>query len=249
MILKTIIIDDEKNNIENLSILLNKYCPQAEVIASASNAADGIDIILENAPDLVFLDIKMPEMDGFEMLKSLNAYSFEIIFVTAYDNYAIQAVRFSAIDYLVKPINTHELINAVQRAEQRSFEKGQNLQLNNLMDFIKQKDQKQLHRIALQSARETRFVEPSRITRCESSNNYTTIYISGGEKFLTSKPIFEYEQLLSDYGFFRCHQSHLVNKKYIKSWVKEDGGYLLMDDESQVPVSRNNREKLKNELT
>jgi two-component system, LytTR family, response regulator len=243
--INTVIIDDEQNNIDNLSILLHTYCPQVSVLASALNAQEGEQIILKHKPDLVFLDIQMPEKNGFDMLKSLNAFDFEIIFVTAFDQYGIQAVKFSAIDYLLKPINIDDLKQAVQKAALKSTQKRHNAQLENLIQLVQQKQQKQFHRIALQSTKETRFVEPDKIMRCESSNNYTTFFLSNGEKIWTSKPIFEYEEMLHDYGFIRCHQSHLVNKTFIKSWIKEEGGYFLMEDNTQIPISRNKKEGLK----
>lgn len=245
MMIKTIIIDDEQNNIDNLTILLQRYCPQAEIVATALNADDGEKIILQYNPDLVFLDIQMPGRNGFELLKSLHHYTFEIIFVTAYDQYGIQAIKFAAIDYLLKPINIEELKLAVHKAADKSSQKQQNLQLENLIRLLQQKQHKETHRIALQTAKETRFVEADKITRCESSNNYTTFFLVSEEKILTSRPIYEYEEILEDYGFIRCHQSHLVNKKFIKSWIKEDGGYLLLEDHSTIPVSRQKRELLK----
>ena len=243
--IKTIIIDDEQNNVDNLYLLLQRYCSQVEIVATALNADDGEKIILQYNPDLVFLDIQMPGKSGFELLKSLNNYSFEIIFVTAYDQYGIQAIKFAAIDYLLKPINIEELQHAVHKAADRSAQKQQNLQLENLIRLLQQKQHKETHRIALQTAKEIRFVEADKITRCESSNNYTTFFLVTEEKILTSRPIYEYEEILQDYGFIRCHQSHLVNKKFIKSWIKEDGGYLLLEDLSQIPVSRQKKDILK----
>jgi two-component system LytT family response regulator len=246
MTIKAVIIDDEPNNIDNLEILLQQYCPQVNVVATALNAKKGEAILLQHNPDLVFLDIQMPGKNGFELLQSLRNYSFELIFVTAHDQYGIQAVKFAAIDYLVKPINTDELKLAVQKAIYKSTQKKQNKQLENLVQVLAQR--KDSHRIALPSARETRFVKTSDIIRCESSNNYTTFFITGGERIMTSKPIFEYEEILKGYGFIRCHQSHLVNKKHIKSWVKEDGGFLLLEDNSKIPVSRLKKEFIKAEL-
>jgi two-component system LytT family response regulator len=246
MTIKAVIIDDEQNNIDNLEILLQQYCPQVTVVATALNAKKGETILLQHNPDLVFLDIQMPRKNGFELLQSLRTYTFELIFVTAYDQYGIQAVKFAAIDYLVKPINTEELKLAVQKAIYKSTLKKQNKQLENLVQVLAKR--KESHRIALPSARETRFVKTSDIIRCESSNNYTTFFIVGGERIMTSKPIFEYEEILSGYGFIRCHQSHLVNKKHIKSWVKEDGGFLLLEDNTRVPVSRLKKDFIRAEL-
>lgn len=238
--MKAILIDDEKNNLVNLEQLLKTYCPDVEIVATALNAAEGKTVLLQHHPDLVFLDIQMPGKNGFELLRELHRYDFEVIFVTAYDQYAIQAVRFAAVDYLLKPVNTEELQAAVGRALANSRDKKKNLQLENLIQLLQEK--KEDHRIALTTMKETRFIRTSEILRCESSNNYTIFFLAGGEKLTASRPIFEYEELLKDYGFIRCHQSHIVNRKFVKSWVKEDGGYLLLDNGHQVPVSRNKKE-------
>lgn len=248
MEISAVIIDDEQNNIDNLEILLQQYCPQVQIIGKCLNSKDGAATILQLHPDIVFLDIQMPDKNGFELLQSLPSHHFELIFVTAYDKYGIQAVKFSALDYLLKPINTDELKNAVNKAIYRSIEKKQNQKLENLLQVLENQQERNLHRIALTSARETRFIKTANIIRCESSNNYTTFFLTDGEKIMVSKPIFEYEEILSAYGFIRCHQSHLVNKKHIRSLVKDDGGYLLLEDNTQVPVSRLKKEFVKTEL-
>lgn len=239
-VLKTILVDDEQNNLVNLGQLLKEYCPGIEVIATAADAAAGRNAILQHHPDLVFLDIQMPGKSGFDLLRELHQYDFEVIFVTAFDQYAIQAVRFAAVDYLLKPVSIDELQAAVSRALVKRSEKKKNLQLENLLQLLQ--EQKEDHRIALATIKETRFIRTTEIVRCESSNNYTIFFLSNGEKLTASRPIFEYEELLKSYGFIRCHQSHLVNRKYVKSWVKEDGGYLLLDNGHQVPVSKNKKD-------
>jgi two-component system LytT family response regulator len=243
--IRAVIIDDEQNNLDNLCRLLEKHCPEITVAATALTADEGRAIILAQKPDLIFLDIQMPGKSGFELLQSLPDHFFGIIFVTAFDQYGIQAVKFSAIDYLLKPIDTHELKAAVSKAITRYSEKKQNLRLENLLQLLKHQQEKDTHRIALATAKETRLVKTQDIVRCESSNNYTTIYLVSGEKLLVSKPIYEFDELLNDYGFLRCHQSHLINKKFIKSWVKEDGDFLLLEDASLVPVSRKKKEYIK----
>lgn len=245
--MKAILIDDEKNNLDNLRQLLLTYCPSVQVIATAMNAADGKKFIHEQKPDLLFLDIQMPKKTGFDLLRELDHYSFEVIFVTAYDQFAIQAVRFSAVDYLLKPVNIEELQAAVDRAEIRSKQNKQNHQLENLLHLLHQN--KDEHRIALATLKETRFVNTGSIIRCESSNNYTSFFLKDGEKLIVSKPIYEFEELLNSYGFVRPHQSHLVNLRYIKSLVKEDGGYLLLEDGLQIPVSRTRKEEVLKALT
>ncbi len=247
--INAVIIDDEIINVTNLTELLLKHCPEVNVIASAHNADDGKKIILKNNPDLVFLDIQMPGKNGFQLLQSLHEYSFEVIFVTAYDNFGIQAVKFAAIDYLLKPINVAELKIAVKKVIDKNLQKKKNYQLENLLELIKQNQNHNEHRIALPTAQEIRFVNPKDIIRCESSNNYTTFYLNNEEKLIISKPIYFYEELLNDYGFIRCHQSHLVNKKFITSFVKEDGGYLLLENKKQLPVSKQKKENIKKLFT
>ena len=247
--IRAIIIDDEQNNIDNLRKLLQTYCPDLTIVDEALNADDAEKIIPEQKPDIVFLDVQMPGKSGFDILKSLPSYSFEIIFVTAFDKYGIQAIKFSAIDYILKPINIEELKMAVSKATEKIKQKKQNLQLENLLQLLKHNQEKEDHRIALPVMKEIRFVKTQDIVRCESSNNYTTFYLVNDEKLTVSKPIYEYEELLTDYGFIRCHQSHLVNKKFVRSMVKEDGGYLLLDNNEQIPVSRQKKEEVKNNLS
>ena len=244
--INAIIIDDERNNIENLEQLLHLYCPEVNIISTAFNSKDGKEIILQLDPDLVFLDIQLPGENGFELLQSLPKYTFDVVFVTAYDQYGIKAVKFAAIDYLLKPIEIDELKIAVKKVIAKKEEGNQNNQLQNLMQLLKSNHEE--HRIALSTAQEIRYVKPSGIIRCESSNNYTTFYLASGEKLLISKPIYFYEELLNDYGFIKCHQSHLVNKKFVISFIKEDGGSLLLEDNSRLPVSNQKREKIKDWL-
>jgi len=242
--INAVIIDDESNNIDNLEGLLKKYCPQIEVTGTAMNADEGAALIKKLQPKLIFLDIQMPGKSGFDMLSELQDHSFEIILITAYDQYGIKAIKFSAVDYLLKPLDIEELKKAVQKAGQRIKERMQNHELENLLQLLKNREEKSTHKLALPAIKETRFVSPKDIIRCESSNTYTGFYITTGEKIVVSRPIYEYEELLSDFGFIRCHQSHLVNKEYIKSWVKGDGGYLIMQNGDEIPVSKNKKEIL-----
>lgn len=237
-----VIVDDEISNIENLTILLNTYCPKITVAGTATNVEQALRVISETNPSILFLDIQMPGKGGFDLLKSMAAPDFEIIFVTAYDQYAIQAIKFSAIDYLLKPINIDELVMAVDRAIVNAVKKKQNERLENLIRTISNKNQL---RIAIPGHKETLFISPETILFCKSDNNYTHFYLKDGHKHTSSKPIFEYEELLSPYGFIRCHQSYLVNSVFIKSWIKVDGDRLLIEGGHEIPVSRNSKEKLK----
>jgi len=246
--ISAVIIDDEKNNIDNIVGLLQKLELVITIVGTATNAEDAIQLIVTTKPDLLFLDIQMPNKNGFDLLKALPHYQFEVVFVTAFDQYGIQAVKFSAIDYLLKPVNPEELVAAVRKVEIKLSKKKENLQLENLMELIRDKDAKKEHKLALASTKEIRFVNTSDIIRCESSNAYTEFFLVDGKNIMVSRPIFEYEELLADYDFIRCHQSHLVNKKFIKSLLKEDGGYLLIEDNVRIPISRNKKENVLNAL-
>lgn len=242
--IKAVIIDDEKNNIENIASLLLKHELPVTIVGTATSADDAISTIADTDPDLLFLDIQMPGKNGFDVLKALPHYQFEVIFVTAFDQYGIQAVKFSAIDYLLKPVSPEELKIAVLKVEAKLNQRRQNVQLENLMDLIKNKDAKKDHKLALASTKEIRFVNTDEIIRCESSNAYTEFYLTDGKNIMVSKPIFEYEEMLTNYDFIRCHQSHLVNSRFIKSLVKEDSGYLLLTDDTRIPISRGKKENV-----
>jgi two-component system LytT family response regulator len=240
--MRSIIIDDEPGNIDTLRDLLKNNCPNIEVVGSALNAGEALALINQLKPDLIFLDIQMPGQSGFDLLRQFSRYDFEIIFVTAYDQYGIQAIKFSAIDYLLKPVQIEDLKSAIEKVQKKLDQKKDNLLLANLLDYLKDKENKDKHKLALATSKETIFVSPDKIVRCESSNAYTVFFFDDRKKLTVSRPIYEFEELLADYGFIRCHQSHLVNKNSITSWRKEDGGHLLLQDGSTIPVSRSKRD-------
>lgn len=244
--IRTIIIDDEQHNIANLKALLAKYCPAVDVVATASQAAEARTKLIQLKPDLVFLDIHMPGENGFDLLKSLGECSFEVIFATAFNEYGIMAIKFSALDYLLKPINSTELIAAVEKAEKAIKAKKHNSRLENLLHLLEKSQADMNERIALPTLKETFLIPVKDIVRCESSNNYTTFFLIDGTQHIISRPIYEYEELLNPYGFVRCHQSHLVNKHHIKSILNEDGGYLIMEKSGvKVPISKQRKNKIK----
>lgn len=245
--MKAILIDDEISNLENLRTLLEKHCSQVTIMAATQNINDAVDAIEKYSPDLVFLDIQMGEETGFDVLKLLPTRNFEVIFVTAYDQYGIQAVKFAALDYLLKPIDIEELINAVNKAEHKLATQKQNLQLDFLLQQLK-KPETNVSKIALQMQSEIRYVALSEIIRCEADNTYTRFFLSSNEKILVSKSLKEYADLLRPGGFLRTHQSHLVNPKYVKSWLKEDGGILLLTSGEKIPVSKPNKDTVKQAL-
>ncbi|WP_149526496.1 LytR/AlgR family response regulator transcription factor [Sphingobacterium hotanense] len=245
--MRAVLIDDEISNVENLSTLLEKHCPQVTIIATARNVSDAVDAIEKYLPDLVFLDIQMGEQTGFDVLKLLPTRNFEVIFVTAYDQYGIQAVKFAALDYLLKPIDIEELVNAVNKAGYKLAKQIQTSQLDFLLQQIKIPETN-ISKIALQMQSEIRYVALSEIVRCEADNTYTHFFLSSGEKILVSKSLKEYADLLCPSGFLRTHQSHLVNPKYVKSWLKEDGGMLLLISGEKIPISKPNKETVKQAL-
>lgn len=245
--MNAILIDDEINNIENLRQLLKIHCPDITVTGKATHVDNALVLLQQLQPAIVFLDIQMPDKNGFELLKYFPEPNFEVIFVTAHDQYAIQAMRFSAIDYLLKPINALELQQATQRAIAKHQQKTQNKELKNLLSLLTTQSSKDEQRIALNTLRETRFVKTGEIIRCQSSNNYTTFFLED-EELVVSKPIYEYEEILKDYGFIRCHQSHLVNIRYIKSWKKEYGDFLLLYDGTELPISRGKKDSVREVL-
>ncbi len=245
--MKAILIDDEVFNLENLRTLLEKHCPQVKLMATAQNVNDAVNAIEKYLPDLVFLDIQMGEQTGFDVLKLVATRNFEVIFVTAYDQYGIQAVKFAALDYILKPIDIEELKNAVNKAHHKSAIQIKSSQLDFLLQQLK-KPQTNITKIALQMQSEIRYVSLSEIIRCEADNTYTHFLLSGNEKILVSKSLKEYADLLQPNGFLRTHQSHLVNPKYVKSWLKEDGGMLLLTTGEKIPISKPNKDIVKQAL-
>ncbi|KQN38010.1 two-component system response regulator [Pedobacter sp. Leaf41] len=242
--MRAILVDDELANLENLQVLLSTNCPDVKVVATANNIDDAFEKINLHRPDLLFLDIQMGKTTGFDLLNQLGDKTFEVIFVTAYDNYGIQAVKFAALDYLLKPVDPDELMVAVSKAENRIANKMSGEQLNFLLNQIK-RSEPTVPKIALPQQHEIRYVSVDDIVRCVADNTYTFFHLSSSEKILISKPLKEYSDLLKPQGFVRSHQSHLVNPKFVKSWLKEDGGTLLMNNGDKIPVSKPNREIVK----
>lgn len=238
--INSIIVEDEQNNRDNLLHILKEYCPTVHVLACCSSALEGRQQIVELKPDLVFLDIEMPGGDGFSMLESLSELNFEVIFVTAFSNYAVKAIKFSALDYIVKPIDTMELLKAIDKASKKIDEKIENARIANLVENQHKDGNKKV--LALPLSDKIEFVEVSNILRCQADGNYTIFYLRNGEKLMISKTLKEYDELLTSFNFLRVHQSHLINLSEVKSFIKTDGGYILMKDGSNITISRQRRE-------
>ncbi|MBC7568050.1 MAG: response regulator transcription factor [Pedobacter sp.] len=244
--IRAIIIDDEPNNIENLQSIIMNNCSNITVVGTASDADNGSRMIALQQPDLLFLDIQMPGKSGFDLLKELPKIDFEVIFITAYDRYGIQAIKFSALDYLLKPINISEFLLAVQKAEQKINSKKESSNIQNLLKYLK--GGKEVPKIALPTLKEIMYVKVSDILRCEAENNYTNFHLLNGAQVLVCKTLKEFADLLKPHNFLRSHQSHLVNIDCVKSFLKEDGGMLLLTNQEKIPISRQNRELVKDAL-
>lgn len=233
------IVDDEQANRENLLRMIGTHCPHIRVTAICSSVMEAQAVLSETKPDILFLDIRLGNYTGFSILESLPDIPFEVIFVTAYDNYAIQAIRFSALDYLLKPVDPAELVHAVDKATQIILRKQENKRMQNLLENARTLDKQK--KIALSVADKIEFVEINSIIRCESESNYTTFYLKSGEKLIVSKTLKDFDELLTPCNFLRVHQSHLINLDEIKSFVKSDGGYIRMKDGSSISISRQRR--------
>ena len=235
--LKACIVDDEKKGRDILQFLLNEYCKDIEVIGQADSVDTAFDFINKNHPDIVFLDVEMPRGSGFELLKRFDKIDFKTIFVTAHNHYAIKAIKFAAIDYLLKPVDVDELIQAVKNVT--AFPKN-NIQ-QHYTGFLENIETNRIGKIAIPVKDGMTFLSPNDIIRLEADGSYTHIFTST-EKLTASKNIKEYEALLQDMNFFRAHHSHLINLNFVKSFSRLDGYFANMSDGSSVEVSRRKKD-------
>jgi len=244
--IKAIIIDDEMHCRKTLSILLKEYCPEVEVIEQCDNGEAGVEAIKKLKPDLVFLDIEMPRMNGFEMLEQLSEISFAVIFTTGYDQYAIKAFRFSALDYLLKPIDHEELRKAVLKVSRQVL-----YPLAQQIEILLQKIHHQpspINKIALPTVEGLQMIPVDSIISCASDRNYTSLLLKNKQKIIISKILKDIEEMLEEYSFLRVHHSYIVNLNEITRYIKGEGGYLVMSDGSSVDVSRSRKEILLQKL-
>jgi two-component system LytT family response regulator len=244
--IKAIIVDDEPYCCETIASLLEEYCHNIEVTGVYQNGADALSSILKQSPDLVFLDVEMPKLNGFEMLEKLPVINFDIIFTTSYDQYALKAIRFSAIDYLLKPIDREELQKAVQKVIHRS-QRTITQQVEILMQKLHQ-PAKSIGKIALPTMEGLQMIPVDSIISCESDSNYTIVLLKAKKKIIVSSTLKEIEETLEDHSFARVHRSYLVNLNEVEKYVKGEGGYLIMSDGTMIDVSRNKKELLLKKL-
>jgi two-component system, LytTR family, response regulator len=244
--IKAIIVDDEPDCCETLATLLERYCPEVKIADICYSGEAALLAIQEQPPQILFLDIEMPQMNGFELLEKIFEVNFELIFTTSYDQYAIKAIRFSALDYLLKPIDREELQKAVQKARERlQHPLPQQLEillhkLNHLVTPVQ--------KIAIPTMEGLQLIPVHSIISCASSSNYTILHLKNNQKLTVSRTLKEMEELLEEYGFLRAHHSNLVNFNEINRYVRGEGGYLLMSDGSAIDVSRSKKEMLLQKL-
>ncbi len=244
--IKAIIVDDEPHCCEVLSMLLEKYCPEVTVEAVCNSAPEALKLLSNTTARLVFIDIEMPHMNGFQLLEKLPAINFELIFTTSYDQYAIKAIRFSALDYLLKPIDREELQIAVRRAAQR-LQSPLPQQFEILLQKLMQPPA-QVSRIALPTMEGLQLIPIDSIISCTSSSNYTILSLKDNQKLIVSRTLKEIEEMLDEHTFLRVHHSYLVNLNEIRKYIKGEGGSLIMSDGSSVDVSRSKKEQLMKKL-
>ncbi len=254
---RTVIIDDEKNSVEVLELLLKKKFKDIDIVGKFTSAPQGLEYLKKNEVDLVFLDIEMPYLSGFDILNRFESRTFNVIFVTAYDQYAIQAIKHAALDYLLKPLDVDQLKAAIEKLRRKHRDELVVRQLAKLVQSFKPEDDededmptarisklKPKTKVAVGFQDRIVFYEPDEIKYCQSNDNYTNIILRNGEKVLASKTIKYFESVLNQNGFIRSHQSFLVNAKLVKQYTKKDGGFLVLDDGTNIPVSRNRKEEV-----
>jgi two-component system LytT family response regulator len=243
--IRTVVIEDEERSRLLLLELLHEHCRQINVVAGADSVKAGLETIIEQKPQLVFLDIELQSETSFEILEKLPEINFELIFTTAFDHYALKAIKFCAIDYLLKPIDLNELQVAIAKVEKRLNREYLNKNLEALLDNIKSTSQNN-HKIALPTLEGLLFVRVSDIIYCESEGPYTKFFLKQPGKIVTSKHLKEYEDLLSEYNFFRIHKSYLVNLQEIQKYLRGEGGQLIMSNGAALNVSKQRKEEFMN---
>jgi len=240
--IRCILIDDERNALEMMEWLIKTYCPQVEIVDMCTSAQQGIESINAHKPDVIFLDIEMPRMNGFDMLEQFDKLFFDVVFCTAYDQFAIKAFKYSALNYLLKPVDPEDLKATIARIEERkSIPSKEQFEL--LLQNINQPVKSTPQRIALTTGDGMIFVSTTDIIYCEAESNYTSVVLANGKKVVVSKVLKDIDEALSGPDFCRVHSSFLINVNRIKKYVRGDGGYLIMDDDTNISISRNRRQE------
>jgi len=239
--LKAIIIDDETHSTEMLEWLLQTYNTDVEVLATCHSGEEGLKTLQNHHPDVVFMDIEMPRMNGFDVLDQLQERPFELVFITAYDQFAVRAFRYAALNYLLKPVDPDDLVATINRIREKKTHTGP-AQMEILFQSLLNK-QNQVERIALSSGDGLVFVNTADITYCKAESNYTQVVLQNGKKIMVARTLKDLDETLSGKDFFRVHASYLVNINHISKFVRGDGGYIVMPDEAQITISRSKRDE------
>jgi len=238
--IKAVIVDDEQDAVSFIESIAHEYCPNLDIVGKAYSAIEGIEVISNEKPDLVFLDVEMPHGSGFDLLAGFPEKDFDVIFITAFNHYAIKAIKFSAVDYILKPININEFIEAVKRVEQSRQERSnRTLNFNTLLENLRTSIPSKL---AIPTSSGMEYLCTADIIRIEADRSYSWFFMEDGSKFLVSRNLKEYQELLSDRNFFRTHNSHLINLEHVKKYIRHEGGYIEMTDGSTVPISRGKKD-------
>jgi two-component system, LytTR family, response regulator len=237
-VVKAVIVEDEVKGLNNLKNLLEQYCPEVKVIGEAGSVDEGVKLLKSKKPDLAFLDISLPDGLVFQLLNEVRPIDFEVIFVTAYEEYAIKACEYSSIGYILKPIDPDELREAVARIQyRREAESDRRLEIFNSY----YKNPNVFTKMSISALDGIYFVNIRDIIRFEAEDNYTHIFLKGEKRITASKTIKSYEDMLAPYNFYRVHKRHVINLNYMRKFVTGDGGYLIMDDDIKISVSRRRR--------
>ena len=239
--IRAILIDDELPSLQNLEQKITEFCPDIKIIGSTQKPEEAIQLIEHSRPDVIFLDIEMPRMNGFKMLEEIREKDFDIVFTTAYSLYAIDAVRISAFDYLVKPVSVKDLQNCVAR-----LFKDQAKQTPEKLDVLRQNlsdSRSQNDKITISTNEGVEFIEIKNILRIESSSNYSKMFFTDGKSLLVTKLLKDFEEILTPYRFYRIHNSHLINLSYIKKYIRGDGGQVVMQNDEIIDVARRKKEE------
>ncbi len=239
--IKAILIDDERNSLEMLEWLLKTYCPEVHILAMCQSGEEGIQAIRQFSPQVVFMDIEMPKMNGFEMLEQIKDIRFEIVFTTAYDTFAVKAFRYAALNYLLKPIDADDLKATVNRLLDKNSSPSKE-QMDLMFQSLVSR-QAPVERIALSTIDGLVFVQTAKITYCKADSNYTQVMLDDGTSHLVARTLKDLDETLTGKDFFRVHNSFLVNINHIVKFVKGDGGYILMPDQTQITISRSRRDE------
>jgi len=246
--IKAILIDDEEDSLTSLTFSIKNYCPSIEIIDTCSSPSNAVDSIKKHIPDLIFLDIEMPEINGFELLDRVKELPLSVIFTTAFHKYAVQAIRYSALDFLVKPIDHRELVLAVERYSAQKHKLNLD-QFQFLLDRLAQKEST-IKKLAIPNLEGFRLINTDDIIYCEADGNYTHIYLKGKQKLIATRVLGEIQNVLSDFGgFLRIHHSFLINYREVYQYIRGEGGHVVMSDGTEVTVSRNKKEILMQYIT